>query len=462
LKFITLILKNISILLKSGNYLLGFLNIKNWTRLGKDVDHEEAMAQRPNILLSQFAIFGIILALIHTVNDYLQGLIIPAVIDAFLGSIVLLVYVLNEKKKHKAAKYLFILSLNILLFIFSNLIPKGTGAYLLFFPMIGGAFIFFGKTERKEKIFFVLISAILLIILEISGFQFFGPYSIQDTDNGISFLLNLIVSTIAFSFAINYLINLNAKAEAILESNKNKFKNLAKEIDKKNKYLEKANSELDRFVYSTSHDLRSPLMSILGLIDIAKVEPDKQKVYEYLDLMRNRVDKLDLFINDIIHYSRNLRVDPEIEPVNIDELISTIIEDHKFTEYAKEIQFIMDIDRHEDVKTDRMRLSVILNNLINNAIKYHDKSKDQAKVFLDVKKINGTMEISVKDNGVGIKQEDQKKIFEMFYRGSSRSNGSGLGLYIAQEMVSKLNGTIEVTSEFGKGTEFSISIPVMR
>ncbi len=256
------------------------------------------------------------------------------------------------------------------------------------------------------------------------------------------------------------MINLNANAEAILESNKNKFKNLAKEIDKKNKYLEKANSELDRFVYSTSHDLRAPLLSILGLIDIAKVEPDKQKVYEYLDLMRNRVDKLDLFINDIIHYSRNLRVDPEIEPVNIDELISSIIEDHKFNDCAKEIQFIMDIDCNEDVKTDRMRLLVVLNNLINNAIKYHDKSKDQAKVFLEAKKINGTMKISIKDNGVGIKQEDLKKIFEMFYRGSSRSNGSGLGLYIAQEMVTKLNGTIEVTSEFGKGTEFMVSIPV--
>jgi len=211
--------------------------------------------------------------------------------------------------------------------------------------------------------------------------------------------------------------------------------------------------------YSTSHDLRSPLLSIKGLVNIARNETTDGKTKHYLTLMNDRADKLDLFIKDIIDYSKNTRTDVRPEKVDVTELLQEVQENFQFLEGAEKIQFQNEIQVQEAF-TDKTRLKVILNNLISNAIKYHHH--DQMDPWIKVKMHNGskTLSIVVADNGPGIDVEHQGKIFDMFYRATERSKGSGLGLYIVKETIAKMNGSIKVESVEGKGTSFVVKIPV--
>jgi len=233
-----------------------------------------------------------------------------------------------------------------------------------------------------------------------------------------------------------------------------------KEVYESNSMLRKTNEELDRFVYSTSHDLRAPLSSVLGLIQLAQVSDDDQEREKCLNLMKERINTLNGFIQDIISYSRNSRLGIEYHSINFPELIEDILVGLEFFEHQKNIKIIHDYDKSFKLISDRSRLRVILNNLITNAIKYHDMSKDEPYIKIRAVKKQQIVEIEIEDNGTGIDETMQNKIFNMFYRASEDSDGSGLGLYIAREMSEKLKGHLSVTSQKGDGTTFSLALPV--
>ena len=112
------------------------------------------------------------------------------------------------------------------------------------------------------------------------------------------------------------------------------------------------------------------------------------------------------------------------------------------------------------VKTDPERLKVILHNLIGNAIKYADITKSSPSIWIESFLEGRTLNLQVKDNGIGIEEPNQGHIFDMFFRGSDRSKGSGLGLFIVKETVNKLKGSISVKSEHAVGTTFEVRLPV--
>lgn len=445
------------------NLMLKYLKIENWTSLNAKGDQaEKFIEQRPNILLSQFCVFGILASLGHVLVDFIEHEPLNIVLaDSSFIVVLVLFYVINERRYHKVARYSFLITMNIMLFSYGNMLPKESGVFLVFFPLIGGTYIFTSKDKFWLKILFTVLPIAALFALEYFDYRFFGDVNMGEIDLETSFLINLGLSTIVFSVAMNYLITLNQKAEGVLTKNNQKFKKLAGEIEVKNKSLEKTNEELDRFAYSTSHDLRAPLLSVLGLINIAKLETEEENIQQYLNMMTDRVHNLDGFIKDITDYSRNSRLAVAPELVLFDEIIDDIIESYKFNENASGIRFSKNIDIANPVKVDKKRLQVVLNNLINNAIKYHDLDKETPWINVSVKSINGHAHISVKDNGLGIRKKNQDQIFDMFYRASEKSEGSGLGLYIVKETLEKIDGNIEVTSEFGEGSNFTIKIPAM-
>ncbi|MGI9542227.1 MAG: sensor histidine kinase, partial [Cyclobacteriaceae bacterium] len=230
-------------------------------------------------------------------------------------------------------------------------------------------------------------------------------------------------------------------------------------LREKNQELKKINTELDRFVYSASHDLRAPLSSLLGLVNIAKMENTNSKIEGYLNLMKGSVSKLDGLIKDIIHFSRNARLDVEPELVDFRKIISENIENLQYLPGAKRIQIIKEITGRTDFQSDPKRISILFNNLLSNAIRYHDMAKDEPfiKITVEVEKHKTILEVS--DNGRGIEKDYVENIFEMFFRAATDSQGSGLGLYIVKETVEKLKGTISVASKPLVGTTFSIEIP---
>ncbi|MEM7548064.1 MAG: HAMP domain-containing sensor histidine kinase [Bacteroidota bacterium] len=439
------------------------LSIKNWSRLGKGGSEQKLLSMRPMILLSQFAVAGLIAGIIHAIFDIVTGSINIAFWVSWFIVLFAIVYTLNENKRHKASKFLFLIVTNFTLYVYANIFPKETGIYFLFFPIIGGSFIFLIKEKPWVRKSLISLPIFLLLVLEITGYQLFESISITLSQDIIyvSFVINLSLATAVFSSAINYLFKLNQKSEKILSKRNKELKIMTKEIEEKNETLEKANKELDRFAYSTSHDLRAPLTSMLGLINIAKDESIQPSITDYLGMMEKRISTLDSFIKDITDYSRNSRTEITPEDVNFNNLFDDIFENYKYLEEASEISFMKDVALDREIRTDKARLQVVLNNLVCNAIKYHDRRKVKPEISLRVEKVTEReLSIAVRDNGPGIPFQLKDRVFDMFYRASEKSKGSGLGLYIVKETVEKMQGNIQLKTQEGVGSEFIVNLPI--
>lgn len=230
-------------------------------------------------------------------------------------------------------------------------------------------------------------------------------------------------------------------------------------LEQQNIELRKTNEELDRFVYSASHDLRAPLISVLGLLNLARAEKSENVLVPLYDMMEGSINKLDRFIHDIVNYSRNTRLDIIPEKLEFKTLVNGCIDQLRYLEGARFITITDEVTGDAPFYTDKARVTVLLNNLLSNAIKYHNVSRPGAYIKFKAHQTNEKCIITVSDNGNGIQVGSIDKIFEMFYRGSESSSGSGLGLYIVKEIVEKLSGTISVQSELMKGTTFTIELP---
>ena len=238
----------------------------------------------------------------------------------------------------------------------------------------------------------------------------------------------------------------------------NRLKRSKHETDDKNKNLIIANTELDKFIYSASHDLRSPISSLKGLIEIIKLEDDLDQIRDYLDLMHESLDKQDEFIKEIIDYSRNKRKKVDIVPVSLNKIIDEIIAQHLYIKGTNEIIIKKELSIDE-LHSDGLRLKIILNNLLSNAIKYSDEKKEKRHILIKTYSMGEFYKIEIEDNGIGINKQYQIKIFEMFFVTNNNNKGSGLGLYLVKEAIENLNGHIQVDSEMNIGSTFTVTIP---
>ncbi|MEQ9116758.1 ATP-binding protein [Fulvivirga sp.] len=232
-----------------------------------------------------------------------------------------------------------------------------------------------------------------------------------------------------------------------------------KTVEEQNELLAKTNEELDRFVYSTSHDLKAPLSSILGLINVDEMSNDPTEFGDILSRMRKRVGALNGFIAEIIDYSRNTRLEVEASSINLKDLIAEVIDSLKYYEDSQRIAISIEFDDDLLINSDRGRLKIILNNLIANAIKYHNAKQKNPFIKIQWDFKEGLGVIKIVDNGTGIEDSLQDKVFNMFFRATESSEGSGLGLYIAKEMTEKISGQLSFESNIGEGTTFYIHIP---
>lgn len=223
--------------------------------------------------------------------------------------------------------------------------------------------------------------------------------------------------------------------------------------------LTKINKELDSLVYSVSHNLRAPLMSVLGLINLAKLETSADTIHLYHEMMEESVHKLDGTLKEILDYARNARLEPEIEKIDFKEIIKETLDKMRFMAGVDNIQVHVTVNDQHPFFSDKYRISVILNNLISNAIKYFDEKKENSFFNIAVMVGEEKAMLEFQDNGIGIDEASVSKIFDMFFRATNKTDGSGLGLYIVKEAVNKLRGDIQIESSLGKGTTFKINIP---
>jgi signal transduction histidine kinase len=232
-----------------------------------------------------------------------------------------------------------------------------------------------------------------------------------------------------------------------------------REIREKNEELQKAYNELEKFVYSASHDLRAPLVSILGVLKVARAESIDGTAREYFSMIERTVGKLDIFVQNIINYYQNIKQGELISQIDFDLLVDEVVEHYRYFEGADSIEIHKQVNQPREVHLDELRLKMILNNLVSNAIKYRDTEKESQWVKVEVDVTDTHVNMMIEDNGTGIAREEQKKVFEMFYRSSVNHLGTGLGLYIVKEAIERMNGTIQVQSESGVGSRFEVAIP---
>jgi signal transduction histidine kinase len=218
------------------------------------------------------------------------------------------------------------------------------------------------------------------------------------------------------------------------------------------------NSELDNFVYKVSHDLRAPLSSVLGLVNLAQMPGNDDNPAEYLKIIGDKVGELDHFIGDVLSHSKNLKLDVKTGPIDFQAIIDKTFKDLSYMRGTDQMERQVSIQGGE-FSSDPWRIGEIFRNLISNAIKYRKINGEPSKVSIKVNITSESAIIVFKDNGIGISADNLNKIFEMFYRASEQSEGSGLGLYIVKNAVEKLEGQLDVKSRPDEGTTFEITLP---
>jgi signal transduction histidine kinase len=220
------------------------------------------------------------------------------------------------------------------------------------------------------------------------------------------------------------------------------------------------------FVSNVSHELRTPL-SLIRLyaetLELGRL-PNREKQHEYYEIIRKESERLTALINNILDFSRIEagRKEYDFRDTNIADLVRSTLESYRFQIEQNGFKFEQKIDDAlPPVKVDREAIARSLLNLVNNAVKY---SSDEKYLGVTVYRSNGSVKLQVADHGIGIPPTEQHKIFEKFYRVGDplvhNTKGSGLGLSLVRHIVQAHGGDVSVDSTPGKGSIFTISLPV--
>ena len=544
-------------------------------------DHIQSRLEYKSAMLrGSMAILSFLVGVAYIIIDYSKGIHTNYPFYVGVIALAIITITLNRKKYFQLATLLFLLTINLIIFLFSSRDLYRTGTYMFFICISLSAFSLFGQKRIVYAILFVVLSMSLFLISYLGGFSILHILPYSETYVTITFVSNFTIALITSVLIVFFLININHNSEQdlirtteelrksrernelvihavnagiyewkaseksifvsptwkkllgysdddlkdlsidfyfsilhpddlaktqeriqrhfqdrkpyfyevrlktksgeyvwFMDSGVTKFdeqgtplvtvgsiidinerKQAEEEIFFQNQLLAKANKELDQFVYSVSHDLRAPLSSILGLTNLHALSETPQEKESIVKLISERAETLDAFIREILAYSRNSRTELKPQEVNVLNEVNQVISSLSFMQGFAQTMIEKDIPSSLTVVTDRERFKVIVSNLISNAVKYRN---EKAPSFIKIRSHldNNFLVTSVEDNGIGISDEHQNHVFEMFYQAHETAQGSGLGLYIVNEAIQKLRGSIAVRSSTGRGSTFTFTIP---
>lgn len=322
-------------------------------------------------------------------------------------------------------------------------------------------------TKKYTPQYQLLFSFLLLIVgttfdtLEHLGFnKLFDTYG-----EYINLLFFPLIILSIFTYSLNIELEKRKKSEMRLQKQNEEYLSMNKklfegnsEIRKINAALSKKNMELDSFVYRVSHDLRSPICTSMGLIDLSLKSSDINEIKHYLNLQETSLKRLDQFITDILNYSKNSHLELAAERIDFNLLIDAAFQDY-YNPKGQTIQLIKKLDTQIPFYNNLVRLKIIFNNLISNAIKFQKENGSKQVIEISIQTFSEKAIIVIRDNGIGIPDKFKDDVFKIFFRASNKSTGSGLGLYIVNDCIKKINGSLELMSKDNEGTTIQISIP---
>lgn len=416
--------------------------------VGKENYIESYCEYKQAMLSGQYALIGILVITFYIIENFILQDLGPLIVFLPALALLSLSIFLHRQGQHCRANYFLLPTINITVYLLASSESPNTGAMIMFIPATLAAFAVFGYKRRDLSLLFTAFTFILFSLTYFFEFNLLPMRYYSADEVMLSNVINFTVALISTVMTVYLLIEINHYN--------------ALELVTKNKQLQKTNTELDRFVYSTSHDLRAPLASLLGLINITRDSVNVSEIKNYLIMMKDRVTHLDKFIRDITDYSRNNRLRVEKKRINLHAMAYEIWENLKYSSDALGIQFEVEIPESLYIETDPNRLKIVLSNLISNSVRYHDSRKEVRFIRLRHQENGNVFYLRVEDNGQGINPEYQTKIFDMFFRANEHSSGSGLGLYIVKETIANLSGSIHLDSSPQVGSTFTVRLPASK
>ena len=225
-----------------------------------------------------------------------------------------------------------------------------------------------------------------------------------------------------------------------------------------NEKLQLINAGLDKFVFNVTHDLRSPLASIMGLINLMDDETDLEQIKEYTIMIKESLERQDRFINEMLSFIKSKHTGVNRTECSLSSIVDNVIAQNSHHNGGRRVHFYKELELTQ-IQSDALKLQVILNNLVSNSIKYSDAKKAEQWVKVKSYRHDKEVVIEVEDNGLGIRPKDQDRIFDKFYMSGDNKKSSGIGLYLVKDAVTQLDGKIEVRSELGVCSKFKVIIP---
>jgi signal transduction histidine kinase len=253
---------------------------------------------------------------------------------------------------------------------------------------------------------------------------------------------------------------IQAQSEELKEANQTIAlinRQLEQRIEDRTAALKQAYKELDIFFYRSSHDFRRPLTTFLGLAEVAKItvkDPNALELFAKVRDTANTLDKMLVKLQSISDVGAQQLVYRE---VFLQELFDSVCADFRDMIMENHIRIISEIHLTRPFYAYPAMVQIIIENLVENSISF--RSPEHPYVKFSAFEEKGNVILEVEDNGQGIEEQYHDRIFEMYFRGSDRSKGNGLGLYIVKKAVEKLGGSITFYSGLYEGSRFSVSLP---
>jgi len=394
----------------------------------------------------------LIYASFFTVENYIVGNTRDAFYSAMAIPLTLFAYLLLRMGWSLVSKTWNLIQVIGVVSLLSLNSTQETGVLTYYFPSLICIQLVFQGRQRFYGYYLSAIVLVLLLFLITTDYKLSDANSYSDAELQREQLWNYGGAAIATFLALLFILRLS-------DNIRQRLINTTLEISNKNKELLKANTELDNFVYRVSHDLRSPLLAVKGLLSLTSKLPEMpERSVDYLGKADRSINRLDETIREILEYSRNSRLQVKQESFNIRRTVEAIFEDLHYVA-PEHFRFTVKVEGDEEVHSDGYRWNTVLRNVISNSVKYQTRGASDPYVEIRIRNLMDRLEVIAIDNGEGISEEHHSKVFDMFYRATNSNTGTGLGLYICREILTKLGGTISLESKPGQGTTIAMSLP---
>ncbi|MCB0488041.1 MAG: HAMP domain-containing sensor histidine kinase [Cyclobacteriaceae bacterium] len=412
---------------------------------------ETAAAIRPNMearartLYERIMILAMILAFIHFAEDFIYDTLEIWVTDLLVLVSAVFSYLLHRRGYELPARIISFILITGMITYFAVGTHARNGIQWHYLSIVVISLIIFSNRFRYVGILFVVFVYLILVVLEVNQYELPWFPTIGEAERStLSVIINITSAVLVLVYAIITLIQGSELYE--------------EQISRQVEDVKKLNKELDSFVYSASHDLKAPLASLRGLLTLVQQEKDASMMKLYFSKMEATINQSEVFIKNITDYSKNVRT--ELNPVNIElqPLIQELFSNLSFGNGHEDIQLQLHLEC-KSIVADENRIQVVLGNLLSNALKYSDPGKSERWIKFISREDNQSFHLTLEDNGYGVSPEHLPHLFEMFYRASEQSSGSGLGLYIVSESLQRMGANIKAESELGQGTKFLLQIP---